>query len=298
MQTPFFSVIIPTYNRSKLLKIALDSVINQTFTDFEIIVIDDHSTDNTEEIIRNIKDDRIIYLLNYCTSGGAGTRNSGIFKAKGQWIAFLDDDDTWMRDKLQKQYEKITEIDESVGLIYSGFKHKSSRPRWNNHIFTPKFQGKIINLLLYDNYIGALCTVIIRKNILIDIGGFDERFKAHQDLDLYVRVAEVTNVAYVIDCLATVYLHNEDRISLNYSKKLEAVSLFWEKHYHNIKKSSKLTHRAASRVFVFAFPMRDSQRIKNSFFWALSGLFIDPKNFIWMIRSTVSIYLKKLRQKK
>ena len=298
MREPVYSVIIPTYNRSGMLREAIRSVIDQSFQDFEILVIDDHSTDDTRNAVEEFNDDRIQYILNDRQQGGAGTRNCGIFRAKGRWTAFLDDDDIWLPEKLEIQYNKIKEIDHSTGFLYSGYSYKSPRKRWDGHVFTPRFEGQIMNDLLYDNYIGALCTVLIRTDILKEIGGFDERFRAHQDIDLYVRAAAVTKVAFVKDCLATVTLHSENRITLDYEKKLEACLLFWEKHADLIKLKYRLLHRIASRVFVFAVALGNVSKIQKCLIWALSGAFIDPKNFIWMMRSTLSIYFKSKLQKR
>jgi glycosyltransferase involved in cell wall biosynthesis len=292
MENPFFTVVIPTHNRSQLLKQALQSVIDQSFSDFEILVIDDHSSDNTKQIVKEFKDSRITYILNDRGTGGAGTRNCGIFRARGLWTAFLDDDDLWSPEKLEVQYKKINEINDSIGLIYSGFSFRSSRKRWNGHIVEPKRQGRMLDDLLYDNYIGTLTTVLIRTHILKALGGFDERFFAHQDIDLFVRVAAVSNIAFVSHCLATVLLTSNNRISDDFKKKLQGCYLFWEKHSDLINRSPKLKHRAASRVFVYAVVLLDIDKIIKCFNWAILGIFIDFKNFAWMVRSTISLFMK------
>jgi glycosyltransferase involved in cell wall biosynthesis len=298
LSRPFFTVVIPTYNRSQLLRGAIQSVIDQTFRDFELLVVDDHSSDETKQVIESFKDDRVNYILNDRKSGGAGTRNCGIFRAQGQWVAFLDDDDIWLPEKLEIQYKKINEVDNSTGLIYSGFSFRSSRKRWNGHVFMPKRQGRMLDDLLYDNYIGALCTVIIRTDILNNIGGFDERFSAHQDLDLYVRVAAVSNITFVSQCLVSVTLSSNNRISLDYEKKLEACSLFWNKHFNLIKCSRRLLHRNASRIFVFAIVLADIPKIRKYLPWVFWGPVVDPKNFVWMIRTVFSLlYKEKFRKK-
>jgi glycosyltransferase involved in cell wall biosynthesis len=291
---PFFTVIIPTYNRAQLLRGAIQSVMDQTFSDFELLVVDDRSSDDTKQIIDSFKDDRITYILNDRGTGGAGTRNCAVFRAQGQWTAFLDDDDRWLPKKLEIQYKKIKQIDESIGLIYSGFSYRSSRKRWDGHVTMPKRQGRMLDDLLYDNYIGTLTTVIIRTHILKTLSGLDEKFYAHQDIDLYVRVAAVSNISFVNQCLATVLLSSDNRITDDYRKKLQGCSLFWEKHSDLIDRSLKLRHRAASRVFVFAVVLFDIDKIKKCLYWALLGLLIDPKNFVWMMRSTISLLMKSI----
>jgi glycosyltransferase involved in cell wall biosynthesis len=266
--------------------------MEQTFSDFELLVVDDHSSDDTIQIVNAFKDNRITYILNDRGIGGAGTRNCGVFRAQGKWTAFLDDDDRWLPKKLEIQYKKINQIDDSVGLIYSGFSYRSSRKRWNGHIVVPKKQGRMLDDLLYDNYIGTLSTVIIRTNILHTLGGLDENFYAHQDIELYVRVAAVSKISFVDQCLATVVLSSTNRISVDFKKKLQGCSLFWEKHSYLINRSPKLKHRAASRVFVYAVLLLDIDKIMKCFNWAILGIFIDPKNFAWMMQSTISFFIK------
>ena len=121
MDNPFFTVVIPTYNRSNLLKRAVVSVLDQTFDDFEIIIIDDHSTDDTCSVVSSFSDPRIKYAINHRKKGACGARNTGIFVAKGKWVAFLDDDDVWLPDKLEYQYELAQNVDETVGLICTDY---------------------------------------------------------------------------------------------------------------------------------------------------------------------------------
>jgi glycosyltransferase involved in cell wall biosynthesis len=101
------SVVIPTYNRASLLGRAIKSVLEQTYQDFEIIVVDDASTDNTEEVVRNLRDRRIRYLRHEKNRGGSAARNTGIRAAWGQYIAFQDSDDEWLPEKLKKQMEVL-----------------------------------------------------------------------------------------------------------------------------------------------------------------------------------------------
>ncbi len=100
--TPLVSVVIPTYNHARYLVRALESVLNQTFTNWEAIVIDNHSTDNTDEVMESFSDPRISYLKIHNNGIIAASRNAGIRVAKGEWIAFLDSDDWWTQDKIMK----------------------------------------------------------------------------------------------------------------------------------------------------------------------------------------------------
>ena len=116
------SVIIPTYNREATLKRAVESVLNQTYTDFELIIVDDGSTDNTRQLVENIHDDRITYYYVKINSGAAAARNYGIERAEGEYIAFQDSDDYWHSDKLEKQM-KVMESNPDIGFVYHIIKY-------------------------------------------------------------------------------------------------------------------------------------------------------------------------------
>ena len=109
MEEELVSIIMPSYNTGKFIKETINSVIAQTYSNWELIIVDDCSTDNTDEIVKSINDNRIIYLKNETNSGAATSRNKALRVAKGRWIAFLDSDDLWKNDKLEKQIRFMKE---------------------------------------------------------------------------------------------------------------------------------------------------------------------------------------------
>jgi len=122
-ERPTVSVIISTYNRAYLIDRFIQSVLNQTYQDFELIVVDDGSTDNTEDIIRQFqeKDKRIKYIKHDKNKGGSAERNTGIKNSVGKYIAFQDSDDEWFPEKLEKQMEVFKNTSSKVGVVYTGF---------------------------------------------------------------------------------------------------------------------------------------------------------------------------------
>lgn len=109
MEEDLVSIIMPSYNTGKFIRETINSVVNQTYKEWELIIVDDCSNDNTDEIVSSIKDDRIKYLKNKVNSGAAITRNRALKEAKGKWIAFLDSDDLWKKEKLEKQMNFMKE---------------------------------------------------------------------------------------------------------------------------------------------------------------------------------------------
>ncbi len=295
MEYPYFTVVIPTYNRAKLLKEAIQSVCNQTFTNFEVIVVDDHSTDNTKVVVNSFQDTRIKYVLNDLSTGGAGTRNAGIFRSCGKWVAFLDDDDVWLKEKLELQHKKIQVCDDMVGLIYCGRASYDFEKKQEILLYVPQKRGWIQNDLLYKNYIGTYSTVVIKADLLKKLYGLDERFMGMQDMELYVRIAGIAKVEFLKEKLVHVRQSNNDKISYNPQKKLESSILFWQKYNYLINKNCRLKHRAASRVFINAFDYKDRKYMFKVFFWIVLGLLFDIKNVFWVLRYvTSSIYRNKI----
>lgn len=181
---PFFSVIIPTFNRAPLLKIAVDSVLNQTFSSFELIIIDDGSCDNTKDFISSCKDERIIYK-NQTNSGVAHARNRGLERSKGDFIAFLDSDDRWLDTKLEKTCEYIKRfplisIFHTEEIWYQGGKFLAHREKHK------KPSG-----FVYENALPLCCisisTAVIKKDVFSDVGTFDESLEACEDYDFWLR---------------------------------------------------------------------------------------------------------------
>src|SRR5678815_5471292 len=117
---PKVSVVIPTRNRAEFLRAAIQSVLNQTFQGFEIIVVDDASEDKTPEIVRTFTDTRMTYVRHDTNKGQGVTRNDGISRASGEFIALLDDDDEWLPGKLEKQIRVLDSSRSDVGLVYTG----------------------------------------------------------------------------------------------------------------------------------------------------------------------------------
>ena len=116
---PTISVIIPTYNRAHLIGKAVKSVLSQTYQDFEIIVVDDGSTDNTEEIVKSFTDYKIYYICHKHNRGASAARNTGIKASRGEYIAFLDSHDEWLPEKLDKQIKTFNSESSEVGVVYN-----------------------------------------------------------------------------------------------------------------------------------------------------------------------------------
>jgi glycosyltransferase involved in cell wall biosynthesis len=183
------SIILPTKNRSELLKKAITSVKNQTYINWELIIVDDGSSDNTIQVVEYFNDDRIIYERNKKSLGGAQSRNIGAKISNGSLLAFLDDDDEWLPEKLEIQLKHFH--DSEVGLSYCGCLIKFTA--FNiSYPTKPSIEGEAFDELLINNYIGVTPSVVVRKSVFEKAGGFDPGLKAREDYDLWLRIAQIS----------------------------------------------------------------------------------------------------------
>jgi glycosyltransferase involved in cell wall biosynthesis len=186
MPAPQVSVVLPTHNRSAMLRKSLRSALDQDGIVLEVIVIDDGSSDDTAEQLARISDRRLTVLRNRSPQGVARARNAGIERARGEWIAFLDDDDLWAPGYLRAQLAIAAE--QGLSLCYSGRIEIDERGEVINNAYSPQ-PGRLARRLLANNAIGGPTGVVVRADLLARIGGFDERLSALADWDLWIRAA-------------------------------------------------------------------------------------------------------------
>ncbi|WP_424002626.1 glycosyltransferase family 2 protein [Haloarcula salina] len=210
---PTVSVIIPTYNRADLIERAVRSVLDQTFTDIECLVVDDGSTDETVSIVRSIDDDRVTVIEHGENGGAAAARNAGIDASLGEYIAFLDDDDVWRPEKLAKQIDILESAPDSVGLVYCWMDYYDD----DNSLVTayrPELRGDIFLDVLDKQRIGNSSTLVAPAPVVNDVNGFDESILRGDDGDFIRRVALEYDVEYVSETLVDAYVdHGHRRIT-------------------------------------------------------------------------------------
>ena len=229
------SIVVPTYNRAKLLSRAIESVLKQTFQDSELIVIDDGSTDNTEELIKEYaaRDNRIKYIKQENSGGAARPKNVGIKMAKGEYIAILDSDDEWMPEKLETQLHYFERSENpklmAIGcnmIVVDAETKKESRYR------VPRYKNPLRNLLLRD-YMGSGSCMFYRKSVFDEIGFFDESLKRGQDRDMRIRIAERYYIEFVDEYLVRYYTGHQSVSSSAGEKNLEET---WNYLFNKYKK--------------------------------------------------------------
>jgi glycosyltransferase involved in cell wall biosynthesis len=200
MKHPLVSVIIPTYKRPDCLRRSIDSVIDQTYNNLEIIVVNDDPSINLEEYLKYKK---IIYINNDINLGSAGSRNKGIKVSSGKYVAFLDDDDIWLPTKIEEQVNIMETLTaEWVGVYTWCFYSKEKEYNSNKRLRVRKspYEGNFSYEILSganNLYIGAGSGLLVRSYSLKKIGGFDESFKRHTDYDLVIRLLQLGKIKLI-----------------------------------------------------------------------------------------------------
>lgn len=237
------SIITPTYNSSKFISNTVKSVLNQTFTDWEYLIVDDNSTDNTINIINEFikKDPRIKLLKTPKNSGGPATpKNIGIENATGEYVAFLDHDDEWLPQKLEKQVKVFEESkDKKLGLVSSflNIKDKNGNLEYRHK---KNYKGDVIRQLANGNFIVTSSCVLTKLSILKEVELFDSRFKTSDDWDMWLNISEAGYQFDFVPEYLVNYIKHEENAYLNNNNrndKREFILIF-NKHKESFTKYS------------------------------------------------------------
>ncbi len=206
---PAVSVIVPTHNRAHLIGETLQSILAQTFQDFEIIVVDNGSTDGTDRVVAALADPRIRYYWQEDTGVPADSRNAGVRMAQGKYVAFLDSDDLWRPEKLEKQLALFARRPE-VGWGYSGaVVFISNDPAKAQPRRVRMYRGQVLVPLVLGNFV-VCSSIMIRRDILDEVGGFNPEFTRADDYDLLLRIAEKYECDYVDEPLVALRVHSKN----------------------------------------------------------------------------------------
>lgn len=202
------SIIIPTYNRAHLIERSIRSILNQTYEDFELLIVDDGSTDNTKEVVEGIGDVRIRYISCATNGGAAKARNVGIAEAKYDYIAFQDSDDEWHPDKLEKQMKVMKTASPDTGLVYCEYHYNGLNGMEDicpdRKIPLEQKRGNIFPQLLAGNMIGTP-VMLVKRECFDKVGGFNENFPCMEDYELVLRIAREYRIEFIPEVLLEVH---------------------------------------------------------------------------------------------
>lgn len=230
------SVIIPTFNREKLIERSINSVLNQTYKNFELIVVDDCSTDNTENVVKKYNDERIHYIKLEKNSGACKARNVGIENAKGEYIAFQDSDDVWHKDKLEVQLEQMKKNNAEVSFC-NMMQHKLNSKECRE-IPQNCPEGFIeYRTLLIKSIVSTQC--LMAKKRCFDKIKFDLSLPRLQDWDIILELSKKYKIFHINCALVDMYVQN-DSISSHPECGIIALNILKEKNKEFIEKEPKI----------------------------------------------------------
>ena len=213
MHSPYFSVIIPTYNRENFLATAVNSVLGQTFQDFELIIVDDDSTDQTEQLIKALKDKRLKYIK-IDHRGVSAARNTGIQHSRGQFISFLDSDDIFKGTKLEITYKYIQDFPNHMIFHTEELWYRNDKILNQKNIHK-KPEGNVFASSLKLCCIG-MSTAVVKKTLFNQIGLFDENFSACEDYELWLRATALQPIKLIPEILTIKQGGHPDQLSKKY----------------------------------------------------------------------------------
>lgn len=273
---PLVSVVIPTFGRSELLPRAIDSVMTQTYRNIEVFVVDDNDYGSehrmrTEKIQKDyLGCSNITFLMHKENLGGAAARNTGSKASKGKYIAFLDDDDEWFPEKIEKQVRYFELMGNDVGAIYCGYilqEHEG-----DVEIFRTE-NGKVIKeILMLEFDPGASSTLVFRRDVLKELNYFDERFIRYQDLEILIRLCRNYEVDVCPGILLRINGHNVPN-----SKVIESAQKLFLREFKND---------------IMSLPFQDSSYIYAIHYIQLANLFLGEKMLLgFLIYYMKSIFL-------
>lgn len=257
---PKVSVIIPTYNRPEFIKNAVKSVLNQTYDNLEIIVVDDGTKIRARKIINSINDDRIKYIKHTESKGGGAARNTGIKNSTGDYIAFLDDDDEWVPEKLAIQMNEFLQTGEDVGFCFSSVSNVIKNGIEVSQIKEGINDYSELSLKKLNGFLTV--TLIIKKNVINEIGGFDESLPSHQEIDLIIRIAQKYKGLGINIPLVKVKMDgSHEQIGSNLNRKIKGRKMLLSKHINLYEKHPKTL---AKHFFQIGLYYRDSGKFKEA----------------------------------
>jgi len=226
LETPLISIVLPTYNRRGVIERAINSVARQSYHNWELIIIDDGSTDGTDELIKRYRGKDNIKYLKQINRGVSVSRNKGISLSKGGYVAFIDSDDEWMEGKLASQLDFFNHHDE-IALVFSNATlirpdgTIASKPEIIKHNHDEIFG---LENVFKDPYLG-IPTVMIKKDVFDVVGNFDESLNTAEDIDLFLRISLKKPIGYQHEKLVNIYT-TEGSLTATKGERIGTISTF------------------------------------------------------------------------
>lgn len=261
---PYFSIILPVYNREKVISEAIESVLAQSIQSWELIIVDDFSSDDTNDQIKNYSDPRIKLISNSQNKGPAYSRNVGISAAKGRIISFLDSDDRYSPNFLSETYDTFQFVGRDVGFVWTGLEVNYGGIT-KIEIWNPTIDKSTYHTFLKNLRIGTNSGLSIKKEVFKNCGLFNDTLKAAEDTEFLFRIARDYQFSVIKKPLIYIDKTGKDRLSKDYSKIGEAYNLFISKHWTYISEHRDLKNKYSYKLMWLNYHLGDRDTARKYF---------------------------------
>ncbi len=302
---PTVSVIITTYNRADLLPRAINSVLNQTYKDFELIIVDDGSTDNTKEIVEDFqqKDSRIVYVYQE-NQGWPSALNKGLSVVRGEFIAFLDSDDEWLPLKLEEQINIFNKSNSTnLGMVGCDILIIKENTNFKKEFKFSALKENLIENVLKGRLPTTLSALLIRREIFNKIGLIDKNLRRMADQDLWIRILQYYNVDFVPSILLKYYIHGGN-ISISqfpYENQVSENLYLIKKHENFFKKYPQSYSHRLKTIGTLYMVCGDSSKARIYFLKAIKvypmDFFIYRNFLLSFLGKNIYSFLLKLKKR-
>jgi glycosyltransferase involved in cell wall biosynthesis len=265
-------VIIPTYNRSQFLQAAIVSVLKQSFDDFTLLVVDDASEDDTQSIVESFNDKRIKYIRHPVNRGEAFARNTGVSNGRAEFVAFLDDDDEWLAEKLRLTVDLLKNSPAKVGGVYTGLLIIDKTTGIVQGRKLAERRGDIYLDMVRRNVLFTPSAVLVRRECFEKIGTFDESIAWMLDYDMWIRISKEFHFACIKEPLVKYHVH-KNRISNNASIRAKGLEAMLKKHHDFFSFDKEILSRFYRDL---GFAYGENRQLGNAWRSILSATKLNP----------------------
>ena len=293
------SAIITTHKREpEIVERALKSILAQTYKNMEVIIIDDSPAeyslrDKVKSMTEKYLEQNVRYIQHPTCQGACAARNTGLSIAEGEFIAYLDDDDEWLPNKIEKQLEAFT--NENIALVYCGWEVYNTEIHSITKQDNKFYSGKIFDQLMHlGNFVGGTSFPLIRKSALETIGGFDSLMQSAQDYDVWIRLAKIYEIACVEDALVRYYVHGGEQITKNCQRKIAGMERLMQKNEEYLIKNKRAWRR--HMIAITPYYAGNGQSGKAWKIW-FKVVFRFPFNIIDNLRYMKRIFMNSMKKK-